>query len=121
MEEFSQFIKVLDGYVWGPVMMALILGTGLYLTFGLRFLPWTRLGEGFRLTWKGRAKNNDVHGELSPFQALMTALAATVGVGNIAGVATAIFTGGPGALFWMWCTAMVGMATKYAAHSALKD
>ena len=114
MEEFSHFIKVLDGYVWGPVMMALILGTGLYLTFGLKFLPWTRLGAGFRLTWKGRAKNTDVHGELSPFQALMTALAATVGVGNIAGVATAIFTGGPGALFWMWCTAMVGMATKYA-------
>ena len=114
MEEFSHFIKVLDGYVWGPVMMALILGTGLYLTFGLKFLPWTRLGAGFRLTWKGRTKNEGVHGELSPFQALMTALAATVGVGNIAGVATAIFTGGPGALFWMWCTAMVGMATKYA-------
>ena len=114
MEQFSHFIKVLDGYVWGPVMMALILGTGLYLTFGLKFLPWTRLGEGFRLTWKGRAKNEGVHGELSPFQALMTALAATVGVGNIAGVATAIFTGGPGALFWMWCTAMVGMATKYS-------
>ncbi|MGN1038692.1 MAG: alanine/glycine:cation symporter family protein, partial [Mailhella sp.] len=114
MEAFSQFVKVLDGYVWGPVMMALILGTGLYLTLGLKFLPWTRLGTGFRLMWEGRSRNKDVHGELSPFQALMTALAATVGVGNIAGVATAIFTGGPGALFWMWCTAMVGMATKYA-------
>lgn len=113
MEAFAQFIKVLDGYVWGPVMMALILGTGLYLTFGLRFLPWTRLGAGFSLLWKGRTKNTDVQGELSPFEALMTALAATVGTGNIAGVATAIFTGGPGALFWMWCTAMVGMATKY--------
>ena len=114
METFSHFITVLDGIVWGPVMMALILGTGLYLTVGLRFIPWVRLGEGLRLTWHGRSKNDDVHGELSPFQALMTALAATVGVGNIAGVATAIFTGGPGALFWMWCTAMVGMATKFA-------
>ena len=114
MEAFSHFIMVLDGIVWGPIMMALILGTGLYLTVGLRFIPWVKLGEGLRLTWHGRDKNDDVHGELSPFQALMTALAATVGVGNIAGVATAIFTGGPGALFWMWCTAMVGMATKFA-------
>ncbi|WP_298067667.1 sodium:alanine symporter family protein [uncultured Mailhella sp.] len=114
MEFITQVITVLDDIVWGPIMMALILGTGLYLTVGLRFVPWLKLGEGMRLTWHGRTKNDEVHGELSPFQALMTALAATVGTGNIAGVATAIFTGGPGALFWMWCTAMVGMATKFA-------
>lgn len=114
MEAFSNFVTWVDGIVWGPIMMVLILGTGLYLTVGLRFVPWLKLGDGFRLTWHGRSKNEDVHGELSPFQALMTALAATVGTGNIAGVATAIFTGGPGALFWMWCTAMVGMATKFA-------
>jgi len=113
MEAFAHFIDVLDGIVWGPIMMALILGTGFYLTIGLRFVPWTKLPEGFRLTWQGRQKGEHA-GELSPFQALMTALAATVGTGNIAGVATAIYTGGPGALFWMWCTAMVGMATKYA-------
>ena len=113
MEAFAHFIDVLDGIVWGPIMMALILGTGFYLTIGLRFVPWTKLPEGFRLTWQGRQKGEHA-GELSPFQALMTALSATVGTGNIAGVATAIYTGGPGALFWMWCTAMVGMATKYA-------
>ncbi len=113
MEAFAHFIDVLDGIVWGPIMMALILGTGFYLTIGLRFVPWTKIPEGFVLTWKGRKKGEHT-GELSPFQALMTALAATVGTGNIAGVATAIYTGGPGALFWMWCTAMVGMATKYA-------
>ncbi len=114
MESFSHFVTWVDGIVWGPFMMILILGTGLYLTVGLRFIPWIKLGAGFHLTWHGRSKNDAVHGELSPFQALMTALAATVGTGNIAGVATAIFTGGPGALFWMWCTAMVGMATKFA-------
>lgn len=114
MEAFAHFIQVMDDIVWGPIMMALILGTGLYLTVGLKFMPWLKLGEGFRLTWEGRKKNKNVTGELSPFQALMTALAATVGTGNIAGVATAIYAGGPGALFWMWCTAMVGMATKYS-------
>ena len=114
MEAFAQFIDWLDGVVWGPIMMALILGTGLYLTIGLRFVPWTKIPQGFILTWRGRKKDSSVTGELSPFEALMTALAATVGTGNIAGVATAIAVGGPGALFWMWCTAMVGMATKYA-------
>ena len=113
MEAFSNFVLVLDDIVWGPIMMVLILGTGFYLTVGLKFIPWIKIGAGFKLTWAGRKKNNNVHGELSPFQALMTALAATVGTGNIAGVATAIYAGGPGALFWMWCTAMVGMATKY--------
>ena len=97
MEAFSHFIDVLDGIVWGPIMMALILGTGLYLTVGLRFVPWTKIPAGFRLTWQGRKKDSSVTGELSPFEALMTALAATVGTGNIAGVATAIAVGGPGA------------------------
>jgi AGCS family alanine or glycine:cation symporter len=92
----------------------------------LRFMPLLRIGTGFRLLWQGRAKGDDESGEISPFQALMTCLAATVGTGNIAGVATAIFLGGPGALFWMWCTALVGMATKYsevvlAVHYREKD
>lgn len=107
-------------------MLVLILGTGLYLMLGLKFMPLVRLGVGFRLLWQGRSKDDESSGEISPFQALMTCLAATVGTGNIAGVATAIFLGGPGALFWMWCTALVGMATKFsevvlAVHYREKD
>ncbi len=79
---------------------------------GLRLMPIFKLGLGFRLLWRGRDACGE--GDIPPFRALMTSLAATIGTGNIAGVATAIFLGGPGALFWMWCTALVGMATKYA-------
>jgi len=114
MEAIDNFVNQLNGLVWGPPMLVLILGTGLYLMLGLKFMPLARLASGFRLLWRGRAKGDERTGEISPFQALMTCLAATVGTGNIAGVATAIFLGGPGALFWMWCTALVGMATKYA-------
>jgi AGCS family alanine or glycine:cation symporter len=77
-------------------------------------MPIRRIGSGLRLVWRGRVGDVDGHGEVSPFAALMTCLAATIGVGNIAGVATAIALGGPGAVFWMWMTALVGMATKYA-------
>ena len=80
---------------------------------GLKLMPLLNIGTAFRLMMKGRKSGND-EGEISPFQALMTSLSATIGTGNIAGVATAIALGGPGALFWMWCTALVGMATKYA-------
>jgi AGCS family alanine or glycine:cation symporter len=93
-------------------MLGLILGTGLWLTVGLRFLPIRKLGFGFRQLLKGEGHLDN--GDISPFSALMTSLSATIGTGNIAGVATAIGIGGPGALFWMWCTALVGMATKYA-------
>lgn len=93
-------------------MLVLILGTGLFLMFGLKLMPLARLGYGFRMLWRGRSQQGE--GEISPFNALMTSLSATIGTGNIAGVATAIAAGGPGALFWMWCTALVGMATKYA-------
>ena len=107
-------------------MLVLILGTGLFLMLRLKFMPLSKIGAGFRLMWQGRKKGDEESGEISPFQALMTCLAATVGTGNIAGVATAIFLGGPGALFWMWCTALVGMATKYcevvlAVHYREKD
>ncbi len=104
--------QVNDLILWGVPMLLLILGTGLYLMLGLRFMPLRKLGYGFRRLWGGRVSDGD--GDITPFNALMTALSATVGTGNIAGVATAIFLGGPGALFWMWCTALVGMATKYA-------
>ncbi|MCW5666591.1 MAG: sodium:alanine symporter family protein [Piscinibacter sp.] len=95
-------------------MLVLILGTGLFLQARLKLMPVLRIGTGFRMIWKGRRPSAGAAGEISPYAALMTALAATVGIGNIAGVATAIAIGGPGALFWMWMTALVGMATKYA-------
>jgi len=113
MEELKVIIDTVNGFVWGPAMLVLILGTGLYLTFGLRFLPVRLIPEGFKLIWEGRKEGKE-EGEISPFNALMTSLSATIGTGNIAGVATAIFMGGPGAMFWMWVAALLGMATKYA-------
>ncbi len=105
-------ITALNGWVWGAPMLVLILGTGLYLMLGLKFMPLRNIGAAFRMLFAGR--HSDSEGDITPFQALMTSLSATIGTGNIAGVATAIAIGGPGALFWMWCTALVGMATKYA-------
>lgn len=112
MDLINELLNELNGLVWGPVMLVLILGTGLFLMGGLRFMPLSHIGYGFRMLWAGRKETGE--GDIAPFKALMTSLAATIGTGNIAGVATAIFLGGPGALFWMWCTALVGMATKYA-------
>ncbi len=112
VENIKELIQALNGIVWGPYMLVLILGTGLFLMLGLKLMPLARLAYGFRMLWRGRAGLGE--GEISPFNALMTSLSATIGTGNIAGVATAIAAGGPGALFWMWCTALVGMATKYA-------
>jgi AGCS family alanine or glycine:cation symporter len=126
MEFVNTLVNQVNGVVWGPPMLVLILGTGLFLMLRLKFMPLSKIGAGFKLMWQGRQKGDAESGEISPFQALMTCLAATVGTGNIAGVATAIFLGGPGALFWMWCTALVGMATKYcevvlAVHYREKD
>lgn len=112
MDSIQKLIEGLNGIVWGPVMLVLILGTGLFLMLGLKLMPLARLKYGFKMLWAGRKQQGA--GEISPFNALMTSLSATIGTGNIAGVATAIALGGPGALFWMWCTALVGMATKYA-------
>mgnify|MGYP001815401155 CR=1 FL=1 len=112
METLSEFVSWLNGIVWGPVMLVLILGTGLFLSVGLRFMPLRHIGYGFRQLWIGRKPEGE--GDITPFNALMTSLSATIGTGNIAGVGTAIAIGGPGAVFWMWCTALVGMATKYA-------
>lgn len=114
MEAISAFVGEINGLVWGPPMLVMILGVGLFLSIGLKLMPILKLGAGFRLMWSGRARGDASEGEIPPFQALMTALSATVGTGNIAGVATAVFLGGPGALFWMWLTALVGMATKYS-------
>lgn len=109
---FERVIDSVNSVVWGPVMLILLLGTGVFLTIGLRGMTITRIPYAFGQLLKGRKGSGE--GEISPFNALMTALSSTVGTGNIAGVATAIGIGGPGALFWMWCTALVGMATKYA-------
>jgi len=114
MESIVARIESLNALVWGPPMLVLILGTGLIMQMLLRALPISRIPFAFGLLWRRRARGERSDGEISPFEALMTALAATIGTGNIAGVATAIFLGGPGALFWMWCTALVGMATKYS-------
>ena len=113
MEAITEFVGTVNGYVWGIPMLILILGAGLFLTIGLRFLSIMKIPFGFSLLWKGRIPGDDA-GDITPFNALMTLLSATIGTGNIAGVATAIFLGGPGAVFWMWMTALVGMATKYA-------
>ncbi len=114
MDDIKELISQLNGIVWGPVMLVLILGTGFVLMVGLRGMPLTKLLYGIKMMWRGRDEDKQDKGDISSFNALMTSLSATIGTGNIAGVATAIFLGGPGALFWMWITALVGMATKYS-------
>lgn len=111
MHAIEKLISVLSGWVWGPPMLILLVGTGLYLTVRLKGLQFRALPLAFRLIWH---KDHGHAGDISHFQALMTALAATVGIGNIVGVATAITLGGPGAVFWMWMTGLVGMVTKYS-------
>lgn len=109
-----ELINDISGFIWGPwVLIPLLLLTGLYLTIRLRGLQFVELWHSLYLALIVR-REKDAEGDISHFQALMTALAATVGTGNIVGVATAIALGGPGALFWMWVTGLVGMATKYS-------
>jgi alanine or glycine:cation symporter, AGCS family len=112
MDSLENILNQASSLIWGPIMLALLLGAGIYLTIGLKAMPWRQTPSAFYFLWRGRKSNQD--GDISPFQALMTALSATIGTGNIAGVATAIYLGGPGAVFWMWVTALLGMATKYA-------
>ena len=105
-----ELLKAIDAFVWGPPLLILLVGTGIYLTIRLGLLQVARLPKAFQLIFT----KDKGHGDVSSFAALCTALAATVGTGNIIGVATAIKVGGPGALFWMWMAAFFGMATKYA-------
>ena len=112
MEVLAQIIDAVNNVLRWPLVIGL-LGTGLFLTFRLGFIQFRRLGHGVAVA-TGRYDDPDEPGDVSHFQALTTALSATVGVGNIAGVAYAIHIGGPGALFWMWITALLGMATKYS-------
>lgn len=111
MEFIENIISTLSGIVWGAPMLILLVGTGIYLTIILKGMQFWALPHALKLIFH---KESDGEGEISHFAALMTALAATVGIGNIVGVATAITLGGPGAVFWMWVTGLVGMATKYS-------
>jgi len=108
----SEFLKVASGWLWGLPLLVLLLGGGVFFTFYSRFLPFLYLGHGVRVLL-GKYDDERAPGEVSHFQALCSALSATVGMGNVAGVAIAVTTGGPGALFWMWVCALVGMATKF--------
>ncbi len=108
----ESIIRALNEFVWGPPMLLLLLGTGLYLTVGLRLLSVLKIPFAFRQLFKKPDQHEE--GDVTPFAALMTALSSTIGTGNIAGVAAAIAIGGPGAVFWMWITAIVGTATKYS-------
>ena len=112
MDLITEWLGTLNGIMWGIPMLAGILGVGLFMQIRLSFLPIRKLGTGFKLLFQRNESRGE--GQISPFNALMTALSATIGTGNIAGVATAVVMGGPGALFWMWMTALVGMATKYS-------
>ena len=117
MTAIMDFLTVLDNFVWGPPMMIVLVGTGIFLTIRLGFPQFKHTSYALKLIFKGALKKDDSakeEGEITPFQALTSTLAATVGNGNIAGVATAVAAGGPGALVWMWLTALVGMATKMA-------
>ena len=115
MESIIRINDAINGFVWGPVMLVLLVGTGLYLSIATGFLQFSRFGYAMKNTiGKVFHKSEAGHGEITPFQAVTTALAATVGTGNIAGVTGAIILGGPGAVFWMWISALVGMCTKYA-------
>ena len=114
METLDAIVGKIGAFAWGPPMLILLVGTGFWLTFCLRGLQFTKLGHALYLALIKRKEDTDEPGDITHFQALMTALSATVGTGNIAGVATAIAVGGPGAMFWMWITGLVGMATKYA-------
>ncbi|WP_425452977.1 alanine/glycine:cation symporter family protein [Sinobaca qinghaiensis] len=109
----NDFLGTVGGFVWGPPLLILLVGTGIYLTIRLSFLQFTMLPYALKTAFT-KKQDKKSEGDISHFQSLMTALAATIGTGNIAGVATAVVIGGPGAVFWMWISALVGMATKYA-------
>ncbi len=113
-EQLIQLFAQARDYVWGVPLLILLVGTGIYLTVLLKGVQVTKLFHSLYLALIKRKEDSDEPGDISHFQALMTALSATVGTGNIAGVATAITVGGPGALFWMWITGLFGMATKYS-------
>ena len=115
MEQLNAIITKIDDFVWGPVMLILLVGTGIFLTIQTRFLTWRNLGYALKSTLSKEARTKSRgEGDVSPFSALTTALAATIGTGNIVGVATAMVSGGPGALVWMWISAAFGLTSKFS-------
>ncbi len=115
MELLNKIVSAVDTAVWGPVMLILLVGTGVFLTIRTRALSWRNLGYAIKSTLSKEARTtNRGTGDVSPFSALMTALAATIGTGNIVGVATAMVAGGPGALVWMWISALFGLTSKFS-------
>ncbi len=115
METLTNILTIVDDFVWGPVMLVLLVGTGIFLTVRLRFMTWRNLGYAIKSTLSKEArKKSRGTGDISPFSALTTALAATIGTGNIVGVATAMVSGGPGALVWMWISACFGLTSKFS-------
>ncbi|MCI5806584.1 MAG: sodium:alanine symporter family protein [Clostridium sp.] len=112
---FSDVVSLVDDFVWGPVMLVLLVGTGIFLTIRTGFLPWRNLPYALKSTLSKEARTKSRgEGDVSPFSALTTALAATIGTGNIVGVATAMVSGGPGALVWMWISACFGLTSKFS-------
>ena len=110
-----QINKAVNGFVWGPVMLVLLVGTGVYLSIAVGFIQFTKIGYWWKNTIGRIFKKSEAgEGEITPLQAVSTALASTVGTGNIAGVTGAIILGGPGAVFWMWVSALFGMVTKFS-------
>lgn len=109
--DVAKLLATVNDFVWGPIMLTMLVGTGIFLTLRLKFLPWRNLGYAIKMVLSKRDKHD---GDISPFQSLMTALSATIGTGNIVGVATAMVLGGPGAIVWMWISAAFGLSTKYA-------
>lgn len=114
MHTLTQTLSAIDNFVWGPVMLFLLLGTGVFLTIKTKALCWRNLPYALRLVLSREARQKQGAGDVSPFGALTTALAATIGTGNIVGVATAMVSGGPGALVWMWISAAFGLTTKFS-------
>lgn len=115
MESVSNVLNAIDNFVWGPAMLILLVGTGIILTIRTRALSWRNLGYAIRRTLSKEArKTGQGEGDISPFAALTTALAATIGTGNIVGVATAMVSGGPGALVWTWISAAFGLTSKFS-------
>ncbi len=112
MERLQTFFLSANDFVWGWTMIVLLIGTGIYLTFRLGFIQIRMFRHGIRVI-TGKYDNPEDEGDINHFQALSAALSATIGIGNIAGVATAVHWGGPGALFWMWVTGFFGMAVKF--------
>jgi len=114
MKTFSDILVAIDDFVWGPVMLILLVGTGVFLTIRTRALCWRNLPYALKSVLSKEARKKTGEGDVSPFSALTTALAATIGTGNIVGVATAMVSGGPGALVWMWISAAFGLTSKFS-------